>query len=81
MSDDFPRSVDAISNAWLSEVLGAPVSGFKTTYLEDGVLSDAYKLHDIAYAAQPPARRIPSSSSSPSGNRNGATQRSIPTPT
>ncbi len=51
MNDDFPRSVDSITNTWLSEVLGGPVTGFKTTFLEGGVLSEAYRLHDIAYAA------------------------------
>ncbi len=49
MNDDFPRSVDSITNAWLAEVLEAPVSGFKTKFLEGGVLSDAYRLHDITY--------------------------------
>ena len=59
MNDDFPRSADSITNAWLSEVLGAPVTGFKTTYLEGGVLSDAFKLHDITYVA--PASDAPCS--------------------
>lgn len=50
MNGDFPRTVDAIDNEWLSEVLGAEVTSFSTENLEGGVLSDAFRLHDIAYA-------------------------------
>ena len=50
MNGDFPRTVDAIDNEWLSEVLGAEVTRFSTENLEGGVLSDAFRLHDIAYA-------------------------------
>jgi hypothetical protein len=49
MKGDFPRTVEAIDNAWLSAVLGAEVISFSTTFLEGGVLSDAFKLHDIEY--------------------------------
>lgn len=49
MSKDFPHSIEAITKPWLSDVLGAPVSGYNTTFLEGGVLSDAFKLHDITY--------------------------------
>ena len=50
MNNDFPHSADATTNAWLSAVLGAPVTGFQTTFLEGGVLSDAYKLHETRAA-------------------------------
>ena len=50
MNGDFPRTVDAIHNEWLSEVLGAEITSFSTEYLEGGVLSDAFRLSDIAYA-------------------------------
>jgi len=46
---EFPRTADAITTSWLSEVFDAPVTGFQTTFLEGGVLSDAFKLHDITY--------------------------------
>ena len=49
MAEDFPRKVDDITNAWLSQVLGGTVTGYATTFLEGGVLSDAFKLHAITY--------------------------------
>ena len=45
MSDSFPRVIDDVSCDWLSEVFGAPVSGFDKTFLPGGVLADAYKLN------------------------------------
>ena len=54
MDEDFPRSADEFTNAWLSRVLGAPVAGFETCFLEGGVLSDAYKLQDIRYETPAP---------------------------
>lgn len=49
MADDFPRRVEEITPAWLSGVLGGPVVSFDVTFLEGGVLSDAFKLHGIVY--------------------------------
>ena len=40
----FPRTADEITSQWLTEILGKRVSGFETTFLEGGVLSDAFKL-------------------------------------
>ena len=54
MAQDFPRTADAITNEWLSSVLGAKVTGFATTFLEGGVLADAFKLHAITYAGSAP---------------------------
>ena len=51
--DDFPRTVDAITHAWLSRVLGATVTGYQTTFLDGGVLADAFKLHAITYDGNP----------------------------
>ena len=51
MSDWFPATAGEITNDWLSGVLGARVTGFRTTFLEGGVLADAFKLHDITYAS------------------------------
>lgn len=45
MAHDFPTTADAITNEWLSSVLGAEVTGFAITFLEGGVLADAFKLH------------------------------------
>lgn len=50
MNDWFPVTADEITNEWLSGLLGAPVTGFETTFLEGGVLADAFKLHNITYA-------------------------------
>lgn len=50
MVDHFPRTIHEITPAWLSQVLGAPVTGYHTTFLEGGVLADACKLHTITYA-------------------------------
>ena len=38
MNDWFPVTADEITNEWLSGLLGAPVTGFETTFLEGGVL-------------------------------------------
>ena len=46
----FPRTLADIDCAWLSEALGAEVVSFEHSFLEGGVLSDAFKLHDIRYA-------------------------------
>lgn len=53
MAHEFPTTADAITNEWLSSVLGAEVTGFTTTFLEGGVLADAFKLHSIMYAGNP----------------------------
>jgi hypothetical protein len=50
MAKDFPRTAGEITNEWLSGVLGGTVTGYETTFLEGGVLSDAFKLHGITYA-------------------------------
>lgn len=50
MNGDFPRTVDAIDNEWLSGVLGAEVTSFCIASFEGGVLSDTFKLHGIEYA-------------------------------
>jgi len=49
MAEAFARTVDEITHAWLSQVLGATVTGYQTTFLEGGVLADAFKLHTITY--------------------------------
>jgi aminoglycoside phosphotransferase (APT) family kinase protein len=49
MAEDFPRTVDAITPAWLSTVLGRTVTSYHTTFLEGGVLSDAFKLSALTY--------------------------------
>ena len=49
MAEDFPRTVDEITHAWLSTVLGRTVTGYETAFLEGGVLSDAFKLYAITY--------------------------------
>ncbi|MEX0683543.1 MAG: oxidoreductase family protein [Dehalococcoidia bacterium] len=53
MAHEFPTTADAITNEWLSSVLGAEVTGFTTTFLEGGVLADAFKLHSITYKGNP----------------------------
>jgi hypothetical protein len=55
MSVDFPKTADAITKEWLSGVLGTKVTGYETTFLEGGVLADAFKLHGITYADGPAA--------------------------
>lgn len=50
MAASFPRTIDEITNEWLSQALGGTVTGYQTTFLEGGVLSDAFKLHSITYA-------------------------------
>ncbi len=50
-SSAFPRSIDQLDNAWLSSVFAARVAGFKSEFIEGGVLSDAYIVHDIRYAS------------------------------
>ncbi|MEO8456734.1 MAG: oxidoreductase family protein [Chloroflexota bacterium] len=54
MAHDFPTTADAITNEWLSTVLGAEVTGFAVTFIEGGVLADAFKLHSITYADNSP---------------------------
>ncbi len=49
MTEEFPKTVDDITNEWLSTVLNGTVTGYETTFLEGGVLSDAFKLHAITY--------------------------------
>jgi hypothetical protein len=49
MAEDFPRTVDEITHAWLSTVLGRTVTRYETAFLEGGVLSDAFKLYAITY--------------------------------
>ena len=50
MAGWFPTTAKEITNEWLSGVLGKPVTGFTTTFLEGGVLADAFKLQHITYA-------------------------------
>lgn len=50
MSDAFPRTLEAIDCAWISNSLGAEVLSFRHSFLEGGMLSDAFRLHDIEYA-------------------------------
>ncbi len=52
-SPAIPSSIDDVTKEWLSEILGAEVTGFEVTFLEGGVLSDAFKLHDITYRTPP----------------------------
>jgi|RhiMethySRZTD1v2_1073278.scaffolds.fasta_scaffold155951_2 hypothetical protein len=49
MAVGFPRKMEDITNEWLSTVLGGTVTGYKTVFLEGGVLSDAFKLYAITY--------------------------------
>jgi hypothetical protein len=53
MAADFPRTVQEITPDWLSGVLGKQVTGYAVSFLEGGVLSDAFKLHGITYAGDP----------------------------
>jgi hypothetical protein len=48
-----PANIDDVTNEWLSGVLGAEVTSFNVTFLEGGVLSDAFKLHDIVHGSDP----------------------------
>jgi hypothetical protein len=50
MAADFPRTIDALTPAWLSTALGRTVTSYQITFLEGGVLSDAFKLSAITYA-------------------------------
>lgn len=59
MAVGFPRKMEDITNEWLSTVLGGTVTGYKTVFLEGGVLSDAFKLYAITYDDD--AGRAPSS--------------------
>ncbi len=59
MVEDFPRVIEDVTNEWLSGVLGARVTSYDTTFLEGGVLADAYKLHGITYEG--PRGEAPSS--------------------
>jgi len=59
MTFGFPTRVDEITPAWLSVVLGGPVRSFDATFLEGGVISDAFKLHGIIYDGD--AAGLPSS--------------------
>lgn len=52
MARDFPTTVDQITDEWLSGVLGAKVASHETTFLEGGVLADAFKLR-MTYAGDP----------------------------
>jgi hypothetical protein len=49
MAVNFPRKMEDITNEWLSTVLGRTVTGYKTMFLEGGVLSEAFKLYAITY--------------------------------
>ncbi len=44
MAQDFPRTIDEISDEWLSQTLGAKVASHDVKFLEGGVLSDAFKV-------------------------------------
>ncbi|MBW2243926.1 MAG: phosphotransferase [Deltaproteobacteria bacterium] len=50
---NIPESGAQIDADWLSEAVGARVSTFEMEFLEGGVLSDAFRLHDIRYASDP----------------------------
>jgi hypothetical protein len=50
MTTAIPKNIKEITHSWLSEILGGEVTGFYTTYLEGGVLSDVFKIHSIEYA-------------------------------
>ena len=45
-----PRTVEEVTPAWLSEVLGTEVVDCQAHYLEGGVVGDAFRIHDIEYA-------------------------------
>jgi|AP95_1055475.scaffolds.fasta_scaffold00179_5 hypothetical protein len=48
-TNGIPRSIEDVNNAWLSESLGDEVTSYSVTFLEGGVMSDAFKIHDISY--------------------------------
>ena len=50
MPTAIPKSITDVTNSWLSEILGGEITGFDVTFLEGGVLSDAFKIHSIRYA-------------------------------
>ena len=50
MSAGIPKNIAEVTNSWLSEIMGSEITAFKVTFLEGGVLSDAFKIHDIQYA-------------------------------
>ncbi len=49
MSLAIPKSISEVTDTWLSDILGGEVTGFEVTFLEGGVLSDAFKIHNIEY--------------------------------
>jgi len=55
MTMDFPQTIDQVTPAWLSAILGAAVAGYKVKFLEGGNLSDAFRLHNISYASPAPS--------------------------
>jgi aminoglycoside phosphotransferase (APT) family kinase protein len=55
MATDFPQTIDQVTPAWLSGVLGITVADYQVTFLEGGNLSDAFKLHHIRYDAPAPS--------------------------
>jgi Uncharacterized oxidoreductase dhs-27 len=59
MASKFPRNIDELSNEWLSESFGVEVTSFEVSFLEGGVLSDAFKIHNIQYSK--PATDAPGS--------------------
>lgn len=50
MSDLIPGSIEEVTPEWLSNIIGSKVTSFNVTFLEGGILSDAFKLHDVVYA-------------------------------
>ncbi len=54
-----PHTIEDVNAEWLSSILDNDVTGYEVTFLEGGVLSDAYKIHDIKY--NNPADNAPSS--------------------
>ena len=50
MPIDFPKTIDELSVEWLTTILGGEVNGFDVSFLEGGVLSDAFRIHNITYA-------------------------------
>ena len=47
---EFPRTIDHVNEAWLSNLLGATVTGYDVRFLEGGVISDAFLLNAITYS-------------------------------
>jgi hypothetical protein len=41
---------DSITVDWLSEMIGVAVSHFSVTFLEGGVVSDVFRIHDVRYS-------------------------------